>query len=97
MAVSGPYQIHFDLTGHGIIKPNLDVASGPNAVANVNPNARILASVCEIDSMGNPHMGDANIQVTNIVPTIGYVQVFINILWNSDINIRVRFFIWTDV
>lgn len=76
------------LTGHGRIKVNVPVQEW-----GVSGEFAVLASVTEMGHVnGNfqPFVGAADVEIHNLAPQPnGSVDVVVDILWNTDLNVRV--------
>jgi len=52
-----------------------------------------MVSLTELDSDGNPFIGDATMKVYNVAPGDGVVFIRGEIDWDEDLNIRANIFI----
>ena len=59
----------------------------------LTPNSVVMVSLTEIDSDGNPFIGDATMKVYNVAPGDGVVFIRGEIDWDDDLNIRANIFI----
>jgi hypothetical protein len=59
----------------------------------ITPRSVVLVSLTEIDSNGNPFLGDATMKIYNVVPRDGSLTIRGEIDWDSDLNIRANIFI----
>ena len=73
--------------GHGLY--DRLVTCGPT----LKKNSKAFASICELDSSGNPFMGLATMHVSNVIPfDDGTLEVVGHIQWNSNIQVRLSVF-----
>lgn len=64
----------------------------PNTIVNLQ--SQIAVSVTELDSNGNPFLGNATMTVHNVVPTAeGNVLVRFNIGFDSPLTVQLNFII----
>ena len=61
----------------------------------ITPSSVVLVSLTEVDSRGNPFIGDATMKVYNVVPGNGIVRFRGEIDWDRDLNVRANIFIAT--
>jgi len=53
----------------------------------------VLANACELDGDGFPLTGNAKITVNQIVNQPDAVEIWLDVDWDSDLQIRVRFLV----
>lgn len=67
---------------------------------HVNRHTTVLANVCEVarpqgEPLDFPFMGDASMEIRNIVPRDdGNVDLRVEVDWDSDLDIRIKFVIF---
>lgn len=86
----GPSFYSINFTGNGVHR--IDQALPGLNVSKTHSN--ILAAATQVDDLGAPFIGAASIQVLNIAPDEDAVHLYVNILWDSPITIRIAFVIW---
>jgi hypothetical protein len=59
----------------------------------LNPNSVVMVSLTELDSSGNPILGDATMKVYNVVPKDEVVLIRGEVDWDEDLTIRANIFI----
>ncbi len=66
-----------------------------NSTENVTPRSSVFASVAEVEHAGyqTPQMGDARMYVCNVAPGQGYVDVWVQVDWASDLPFRLTLLI----
>jgi hypothetical protein len=57
-------------------------------------NSNILVAAVELDSLGNPFIGGAAIQVMDIAPEQDGVSVRVNVLFDTPVTFRLAYVIW---
>jgi hypothetical protein len=78
----------WNFKGHGVVDLNVPLLN-----AGVGTDSRIVASATELGIFGGeeaPFIGQASIQVLNIAPGKDHALIRVNILWGSDINVRIN-------
>lgn len=65
-------------------------------MAQVNAFSQIAVSICERDADGNPSIGDAKMEVHNVVPFgDGRIVVRGDIHWSTNLPVRLNYIIVT--
>jgi hypothetical protein len=62
----------------------------PGTIASDNV---VLANACEVNGEGFPQTGNAKITINQIVNEPDAVQIWLDVDWDSDLHIRVRFLV----
>jgi hypothetical protein len=62
--------------------------------ASVAPGTVVMASISELDSDGLPFTGDATVEIHNVAPRSGWVDLIAAVLWDSPLRCRVSFAIF---
>ena len=78
--------IHHYIAGHGDINERVQV----NGTVNVTPSSCVMVSAAEYNRNANStFIGSARITVCNVSPGSGYVDVWVNVDWGSDLAVQV--------
>ncbi len=56
---------------------------------SVTPETVVLASITELDGDGLPFTGAATLEVHNVAPRNGFVDLIVAVLWDSPLRYRV--------
>ncbi|MFJ8440704.1 hypothetical protein [Kitasatospora griseola] len=72
----------YDLEAHGTFTVNF-------SVPGVTPSSVVMASMTEVNSNGQPFVGDATTTVHNVAPGNGNVRLRGEVGWSSDLSVRV--------
>jgi hypothetical protein len=59
----------------------------------LTPDSVVMVSLTELDSSGNPILGDATMKVYNVVPKDEVVLIRGEVDWDTDLTIRANIFI----
>jgi hypothetical protein len=66
---------------------------GFGASSALTPSSVVMVSLTEIDSNGNPILGDATMKIYNVTPGFGFLRIRGEIDWDDDLDIRANVFI----
>ena len=56
---------------------------------SLSPDAKVFASITEVDGARLPFLGLADAKIYNVVPTSGRVTIRGEALWDADISLRI--------
>ena len=75
---------HFDFVGNGaFIRQAIPFAS-------VKPGTVVVGSITELDGDNLPFVGAATIELHNIAPRNGFVDVVAAVLWDAPLRCRIN-------
>lgn len=86
---SGAYTTSWTWRANGVFK------KVPFPSAGINANSRVVASICEYgsDPRTTRFIGDARMHIYNIAPYNGGFYAWVEISWNSPLNVRIDAFV----
>ena len=84
-----PFSLNTTFRAHRIF----NIGQEFNVPGALTPQSVVMVSLTELDSSGNPILGDATMKVYNVVPRDGVVLIRGEVDWDSDLTIRANIFI----